>query len=388
MRKFFHRSEKRFLGKREDLIGTQSSVPENVSYLSLTEFEKRNFTEIGFYWSPDVQHLRISNYQEPAYYDDYFMTTSYSETQQNLQEAQCQRLLSLLQSEKSSELVLLEVGCGDGSFLDHASRYFDVVGIEPSKAFASAASLKGHRVLNEYVTAKSNFFSTKVDAFVSRQVFEHLPDPLDCLIGIRNMLNQGGIGLIEVPNGYKAFRAGNFYEFFPDHVNYYSVNSLVALATTAGFNVISCHESFGGDYLELWIRNDIEQESWVEVMNIKAHTITSEVSKWINNTPNQTKAIFGCGAKTLSIIAKNSAFYNDSFSYVIDSDPNKQNKFIPNTKLQVISLNEAVSKPVDQVLVLALSYVREIAELIKANLGDNVQIVSIDIEGKLQELVI
>lgn len=372
----------------DNLIGVQSSVPENVSYLSHSANTKVNLTEIGFLWNPIIQHLQITNYQEPSYYDEYFMTTSYSSAIQQLQEAQCIQLISLLAKQGIQNPSLVEIGCGDGSFLSHASSYFStLVGIEPSKSFAYAAAERGFEIVNDFVTSDSSFFTESVDSFVSRQVFEHLPDPLDCLIGIRKMLKAGGIGLIEVPNGYKAFRNGNFFEFFPDHVNYYSVNSLVALATTAGFNVISCNESFGGDYLELWIRNDSNQESWVDLMNDKTDAILSALSDWSLPEPTKKRAIFGCGAKTLSIIAKNPIFFGDVFSCVIDSDPNKQSKFVPNTELPIVSIDVAADRQLDQILILALSYINEIAEGIRQKFSSAVEIFTIDSEGNLIEVL-
>jgi novobiocin biosynthesis protein NovU len=368
----------------DNLIGSQKSVPQNVSYLAKKANTKVDLTEIGFLWNPIIQHLRITNYQEPSYYEEYFMTTSYSSAMQQLQSSQCTQLTSHLAKQGILNPSLVEIGCGDGSFLKHASNhFFKLFGIEPSKIFAQKAASRGFKIINDYVTSKNCLLPEKVDSFVSRQVFEHLPDPLDCLIGIRKMINTGGVGLIEVPNGYQAFKNGNFYEFFPDHVNYFSVNSLVSLATSAGFNVISCNEAFGGDYLELWVRNDSGQDSWVDLMNAKANTILNILAEWSLSDQSKKRAIFGCGAKTLSMIAKNPAFFNNAFSFVIDSDPNKQSKFVPNTGLPVVSLENAAHLGSDQILILALSYVNEIVESINRTLSADIEVFTIDFDGNL-----
>ena len=365
-------------------LGSLSEVPENVSYLSEEPNQSMSRATIGLLWNENIQHLRITNYQEPSYYDEYFMTTSYSTTIQEMQESQAKKLAQLVRDNlgQSQTASVVEVGCGDGSFLLHASKHFDqVLGIEPSKKFATAAEERGFRVLNEYVTKNSQPIGEVYSAFVSRQVFEHLPDPLDCLLGIRNLLVDGAFGLIEVPNGYQAFRKGNFFEFFPDHVNYYSVNSLVSLASTAGFNVISCTESFGGDYLELWVRLDREHSTWVENMNKVTTNILGNITDWVDGNPKKSTAIFGCGAKTLSIISKNPDYFSDNFLCVIDSDPNKQGKYVPNTSLLVDSPLNASRLGLDSVLILALSYRNEIAGQLQDLMGKDIEIASLDEYG-------
>jgi cyclopropane fatty-acyl-phospholipid synthase-like methyltransferase len=371
----------------EVTIGSLAYVPENVSFLSDQPNTSIARADIALQWNEDIQHLRITNYQEPSYYDEYFMTTSYSNSMQELQEAQAQKIAQLVKSNLGilQSTSLIEIGCGDGSFLIHAAKHFDeVIGIEPSKKFAIAAEDRGFRVLNEYVTANSHPSKTPFAAFVSRQVFEHLPDPLDCLLGIRNLLVDGGIGLIEVPNGYQAFRNGNFFEFFPDHVNYYSVNSLVSLASTAGFNVISCTETFGSDYLELWVRLDKNHSEWVNKMNGMTSNILTNVSAWVDGNTEKSVAIFGCGAKTLSIIAKDPDYFSSRFRCVFDSDPNKQERYIPNTSLQVKSPLDAPNIQLDAILILALSYKNEIVSQLRQLLGQDIEIASLDQFGKIQ----
>ena len=369
-------------------IGSLTDVPENVSFLSEDADKFVVRTNISLQWNEDIQHLRITNYQEPSYYDEYFMTTSYSNSMQEIQENQARKLAQLVDSNFGvlSSKSLIEVGCGDGSFLMHANKYFDeVFGVEPSKKFAVAAESKGFRVLNDYVTRDSQPVNSLAHAFVSRQVFEHLPDPLDCLLGIRNLLTIGAIGLIEVPNGYAAFRKGNFFEFFPDHVNYYSVNSLVTLASTAGFNVISCAESFGGDYLELWVRLDKNHSQWIEKMNRMTTDILVSIRAWVDSNAEKSLAIFGCGAKTLSIVSKNPEYFSSHFTCIIDSDPNKQGKYIPNTSLVVESPTNTPNIKVDAILILALSYRDEIVNQLRQLLGHEIKIASLDEFGKIQD---
>jgi hypothetical protein len=189
------------------------------------------------------------------------------------------------------------------------------------------------------------------------------------LLGIKAMLNPGAIGLIEVPNGYRSIRKKRFYDFFPDHLNYYSVNSLVSLASAAGFNVVSCQESFDGDYLELWLRNDAEKfiKKCIKNIKVERNLVCNNLLKKIKSLfyMNKKIMIFGCGAKTLSMFSGFKENTSDYISAVIDSDLNKIGRFIPNTSIEVISLAECVKKKPDVIIILALSYLKEISDIIK-----------------------
>jgi SAM-dependent methyltransferase len=361
------------------VLGQLQNVPNDVSFLSKTPNQNYKTSIIELTWHPQVRHISISNYQPEEYYEDYFMTTTYSSSMQDLQKSQVRKFVELSHGRNLAGS-FIEIGCGDGSFLNNAKDYFTrVVGIEPSVRFAEAARLNSHEVILGYVTGENMLTEERFDFFASRQVFEHLPDPLDCLIGIRKMLSVGAIGLIEVPNGYAAFRGGRYFEFFPDHVNYYSVNSLVALASAAGFNVISCGESFGGDYLELWVSLDQEPNSYFNQMQNSQSKVISTIRGW--NQHHELKVLnvlFGCGAKTLSIIAREPDLFENCFSFAIDSDPNKIGKYIPNTSIEIVALNDPRLLNAKNFWIFALSYVDEIAKMISSEYPQAEDILTFD----------
>lgn len=364
-------------------------MPADVSYLSASPSEHVPLSTIGFKWHEACQHLVIQNFQPPQYYEDYLMTTTYSDRMQSLQAAQMERMMQLHKITGNVPESLVEVGCGDGSFLSHAQRYLPrIVGVEPSVRFAEEAQQRGFEVLVGFVGGDVQLTTETFDCFASRQVFEHLPDPLDVLLGIRRMLNPGAIGLIEVPNGYRALRLQRFFEFFPDHVNYYSVNSLVALASEAGFNVISCHESFGGDYLELWLRYEPEIALRARELNLVREQICDALTVKFSNLRElgHSIMIWGCGAKTLSILSACSIEMLDSISGIIDSDPHKHGRFVPNTAIQVLAPERAVELMPDIVFVLALSYREEIALAIRKTLATCRVIYTLDDYGTVTEL--
>jgi SAM-dependent methyltransferase len=368
--------------------GSLDNVPNNVSFLASEPGVIMNDSTIHFKWHASSQHLVIENSQPPSYYEDYVMTTTYSDKMQSLQRVQMEKLVRFYEA-KDSPKSFVEIGCGDGSFMKHARQKIPrIFGIEPSHRFAQEALRDGFEVTIGYVSSKVNLTDEKFDTFVSRQVFEHLPDPLDVLVGIRQMLSPGAVGLIEVPNGQRALRLKRFFEFFPDHVNYFSVNSLVALASDAGFNVISCEESFGGDYLELWLRNEPDVESWFPTMVSHREKVCLMLAATVSGLValGTRVAIWGCGAKTLSILAACPDDLLSKITCIVDSDPHKHGMFVPNTLIPVVSPSKLNDHNAEVMIVLALSYREEIANLIRAYSKNCNKILSLDDHGSIIEL--
>lgn len=349
-------------------LGVLENVPENVSFLSLEPAVNQANANVGLFWNDKIKHLKISNSQPSSYYLDYVMTTSYSKAMQELQYDQVMRLSELCNDPE--RLSFIEIGCGDGSFLKHASNVFgSVTGVEPSVPFCNLARAAGFCVINEYLTSKNVVTDQVFDAFASRQVFEHLDDPIDCLLGIKNILSPGAVGFIEVPNGYRAITEKRFYEFFPDHVNYFSVNSLVALVNEVGFSVIGCNESFNRDYIEVWMRNDVTDTCLVHDINSARASHIDVLVEWIDRAYEceGVIAFWGVGAKGLSVLSQDPGLISKKVFCAVDSDPNKWGKYIPNTELKIISPEKAASSKVTHVFVLALSYQEEIISYIHNN---------------------
>lgn len=146
---------------------------------------------------------------------------------------------------------LLDVGCGDGMFMDAcASVGFECVGVEESGALAKRArSSTGASV--EHGRYRAEMFepgSFDVISFI--QVVEHLPDPVATLRTAHDHLKPGGVVCVEVPSQtaphfllYRLTRIGWFVAeprgVIPQHISYFSPRSMRAATSRAGFDQAS-----------------------------------------------------------------------------------------------------------------------------------------------------
>ena len=310
------------------------------------------------------RHVQLARDPEPAYYEDYLMTVSHSPQMRAFQQRQAEDLVSLF---GLAGRRVIEVGCGDGNYLGILSALgVDATGIEPSARFRDVATAAGHHVLLGYVTASEPAPGGPYDAFVTREVFEHVPDPNDFLQGVRRSLTADGVGLVEVPSLEQALEHQRFFDFFPDHVNYWSVATLGRALERNGFLVLDITRGMNGEYLEARVRVDAGRDlaalaASVAPLRDALRALLAECT-----ADGHKVAAWGSGAKGLASLAEAGA---EGIRYVVDSDPHKQGRLTPVTHLPVVGPEQLQSDPVDVLVLTALAYRDEIVAQLRGPLG-------------------
>lgn len=135
--------------------------------------------------------------------------------------------------------VVLDVGCGDGSFLRRArSCGWNVVGLEPdSKAVANATALglPVYRGGIEYFSGETELF----DVITLNHVIEHVHDPVKVLETCHSLLKPGGQLWVETPNidslGHARFQNNWRGLETPRHLTIFNQRSLIQAFKSAGF---------------------------------------------------------------------------------------------------------------------------------------------------------
>ncbi len=149
---------------------------------------------------------------------------------------------------------LLDVGCGNGSFLfDMKNRNVDVYGTEWSE-YAAGLAKKRLQLDTIFSGDIPNLpWTHKFDCITAWHVLEHNPDPNHFILSIKEKLIPSGYFIIEVPNAESEVlkRTGNKYPWFsiPEHVTYWSDSSLRYLAEQNRFKVIISETPFAMPFL-------------------------------------------------------------------------------------------------------------------------------------------
>lgn len=344
---------------------TLQRAPHDVSYLLTPgQAEHDAPVRLDVWRCGNCGHVQLARDPEPSYYDDYLMTVSHSAQMRAYQREQAAAFVERFGLVGKR---VVEVGCGDGNYLSILRDLgAEAIGNEPSARFREAAAEAGHDVLPGYVTAETPVAGGPYDAFVTRQVFEHVPDPNDFLAGVRASLTDDGVGLVEVPSLEQALEHRRFYDFFPDHVNYWSVSTLGRALERNGFLVLDVTRGMNGEYLQAVVRVDAGRDMAALAASIEAtrDTLTTLLDTFAAD--GKTVAAWGSGAKGLTSLAEVGA---RGLLYVIDSDPYKQGRLTPVTHLPVVAPEHLAQEPVDVILLTALAYRDEIVGQLRGELG-------------------
>jgi SAM-dependent methyltransferase len=142
---------------------------------------------------------------------------------------------------------LLDVGCGEGTFLaEMQARGWEVQGIEPSAEGAAAARAHGVPV-EQGTLAEVSLDPGSLDAITFRLAFEALPDPPAALEKCRRGLAPGGTLWIATPSleslAHRRFGADWVFLDVPRSTILYTPSSLTRLLAAEGFPVQAVYPS-------------------------------------------------------------------------------------------------------------------------------------------------
>jgi 2-polyprenyl-3-methyl-5-hydroxy-6-metoxy-1,4-benzoquinol methylase len=304
----------------------------------------------------DCGHVQLPVELAGDYYEEYLMSHSHAPKMRRFQEGQAQAFVERFNLRGGE---VFEAGCGDGQFASMLMTLgCRVTANEPSAKARRACAAKGLTVIGGYVAPDGMpELRGRFDAVVARQVLEHVPAPVDFMAGLRGLLKPGGAALIEVPSLEQALEQERFFDFFSDHLSYFSENALRMLAARTQFEVVQIRRAMDGEYNEVWLRR-LEPPNLAGVA-AAAREISSAFAAFISveSQAGRRVAIWGAGAKGVLALAM---VDTSAVAYLVDKDPVKHDRYLPVSHLRVSPPQRLREDPVDTVIITALAYKDEI----------------------------
>ncbi len=138
---------------------------------------------------------------------------------------------------------VLDVGVGFGHFMVAAREGWEPTGIDISPRAAGYVTEK-HGIPVAVGDVRHTFQDTTFDCIHSKDVLEHIPDPVEELEVYRRLLRPGGLLVVETLNiaSLLSRALGERYgAYIPGHVVYFSPKTLSAAVEKAGFEVVRCY---------------------------------------------------------------------------------------------------------------------------------------------------
>lgn len=298
---------------------------------------------------------------EPMQYDDHY------QNEQAVSEVFRLHLKDVMQiiANTMGRTSIVEVGCGKGFFLEMLlDAGFNAHGFDPTYEGTNS------RVIKEYYSASHGI---RADGLVLRHVLEHIQDPVEFLMKLKDANGGGGKIYIEVPCFDWICEQTAWFDIFYEHVNYFRQSDFHRM-----FDVV--HESgrlFGDQYIYVV----------AELSSLKHPEFDEEVRvRFPNNFMSGLADSYEAGQGT-EVIVWGGASKGVIFSLlmqraglgvnaVIDINPAKQGKYLPASGLQVQAPEEIRQHLPDGSIIFVMNsnYLQEI----KAMTDDKFEYVSID----------
>lgn len=137
---------------------------------------------------------------------------------------------------------LLDVGCGNGSYLNQMRQLgWEVKGVEPDGEAVTVARQKFGLEVFHGSLEEARFADKQFDAITMNHVIEHVPDPIGTLHECHRVLKPGGRLVVATPNisslGHHVFEESWRGLEVPRHQMLFSPYALRACAERAGLDV-------------------------------------------------------------------------------------------------------------------------------------------------------
>jgi SAM-dependent methyltransferase len=299
-----------------------------------------------------------------------------------------ENVLDLIESRKlGSDSLVIELASNDGYLLkNYVETGIPVLGIDPAPGQAKAAEKVGVTTLNDFFTTtlagKLRDQGKRADVVHANNVLAHVADTNGFVEGIRLVLKDTGVAVIEVPYVRELIDHCEFDTIYHEHLCYFSVTALDNLFRQRGLflNDVKRITIHGGSlrlYVEL--REDVsdnvkelfaaeaEQKmnriDYFESFADKVLKLKTDLSQLLHKLKNDGKLIAAYGAAAKGTMMINYVdIGNDLLDFVVDRNTHKHGKYMPGKRIPIFDTEKLLRDMPDYVLILAWNFADEIME--------------------------
>jgi SAM-dependent methyltransferase len=285
------------------------------------------------------------------------------------------------------ESLVVEVASNDGYLLQYYKRAgIPVLGIEPAANVARVAEEKG-------IPTICNFFDEtlaerlveegyKADVIHAHNVLAHVPDLNGFVTGLRRVLKEDGLVVIEVPYVKEMIDGCEFDTVYHEHVSYFSLSALDALFTRNGLTIqkverlpihggtLRVYAGHASEREESPLQVLVEEKAWgvrdvafYRGFAARVEQLRDELVTLLRELKAQDKriAVYGASAKGTTLL-NYCGLGRETLDYVVDRSTVKQGLYTPGTHLKIYAPEKLLEDMPDYVLLLTWNFAGEIYE--------------------------
>lgn len=371
--------------KLANVLSLGSTPPANAFIKSPTDSEQ--FFPLGLSFCSDCGFVQLTSVVSPELlFRDYVYVSSTSPVFVQHFRDLADTVIKRFKLKPSS--LVVDVGSNDGVLLrPFKEKGMKVLGIDPAEKIAAMATKSGIETLPVFFTpiiAKDIARKYgKAKAITATSVFSHVDDLDGFVSGVKELLADDGVFIIEVYYLYELLEKNLFDLIYHEHLSYFTAKTASKLLHRLGMEVFDVSETdthggslrvfaqkSGGPYkIEESVGKFTEME---DARHLSKAATYAEFAKKIEQNKvklkellkelkSRSKKIVGYGAP-----AKGNTLLNyfqigpEVLDYIVDDSPWKQGMHTPGTHIPVVAFDELYKHRPDYILILAWNFAEPI----------------------------
>lgn len=293
---------------------------------------------------------------------------------------------------------VVEIAANDGYLLQYVKgRGITCLGVEPTAGTAAAARGKGIDIIEDFfgvrLARELAAQGKQADLAVANNVLAHVPDINDFVAGFAVLLKPEGVATFEFPHLMRLVAENQFDTIYHEHFSYLSLHVVKRIFERSGLAVFDVEElpTHGGSLRVFAQRKDtlphattshvaklLKREAAAGMMTAgyyagfqsKADKVKNDIIAFLIEARRDSKKVsaYGAAAKGNTLI-NYAGVRTDLLPFVADLNPAKQGKYLPGSRIPIVTEARIRDNQPDYVIILPwnlreevmtqLAYIRE-----------------------------
>jgi len=283
---------------------------------------------------------------------------------------------------------VIEIASNDGYLLrNYAARGIPVLGIDPAAGPAAVARRNGIPTREEFfgrdMAEALSAEGIRADVIHANNVLAHVADLTGVVDGIRILLTDNGVAVIEAPYVRDLIDHCEFDTIYHEHLCYFSVTAISRLMARQGLVLTDVRRlTTHGGSLRLYVQRagtpspaverllneeqklGVDRADFYRDFAVRVRSIQTTLKALLESLKRGGQRIAGYAVSAKGAILLNSSGIDGRLiDYVVDRSPYKQGKAMPGVHLRVYDPARLLEAPApDYLLLLAWNFKDEIME--------------------------
>ncbi len=286
---------------------------------------------------------------------------------------------------------VVEVASNDGYLLQYMRRHaIPCIGIEPTADTAAAAREKGLTIINAFFNQQLAedlaAAGKQADLMIANNVLAHVPRINDFVAGFTALLKPEGVATFEFPHLQRLLDGNQFDTIYHEHFSYLSLTAVEQIFRNNGLQIfdveilpthggslrVFAQRAVGGiEVIQPRVAELLEEESSAGMTSVDyylgfqagAEQTKHALLTFLLQARREGKKVAAYGAAAKGNTLLNYAGVRpDLLPYVADRNLAKQGKYLPGSRIPIVTEEHLIAHRPDYVLILPWNLHAELSE--------------------------